>query len=111
MNIENAKEWLLKITNGGADNKGNDKQNEEQSTEIPEIPKDDNGNIFDPKNLGDYQKQVFYQVMKKVKEWIEYKENDTKMKKSMGKEYKLEAQFQPLYLTVAGGGGSEKLCW
>ena len=80
MNIENAKEWLLKITNGETDNKVNDKQNEEQSTEILETPKDDNGNIFDPKNLGDDQKQVFYQVMNKVKEWIEYKTNDTKMK-------------------------------
>ena len=49
--------------------------------------------------------------MKKVKEWIEYKENDTKMKESMEKEYKLETQFQPLHLTVAGGGGSGKVCW
>ena len=108
MNIENAKEWLLKIANGETDNKGNDKQNEVQSTEILEIPKDENGNIFDPKNLGDDQKQVFYQVMKKVKEWIEYKENDTKMKESIENEYKMKTQFQPLYLTVAGGGGSGK---
>ena len=80
----------MKIANGETDNKGNNKQNEVQSTEILEIPKDENGNILDPKNLGDDQKQVFYQVMKKVKEWIEYKENDTKMKESMGNEYKLE---------------------
>ena len=46
--------------------------------------------------------------MKKVKEWIEYTTNDTKMKESLGKEYKLETQFQPLYLTVAGDGGSGK---
>ena len=74
MNIENAKEWLLKITNGETGNKGkNEKQNEEHITEIIEIPKDDYANIFDPKNRGNDQKQVFYQVMKKVKEWIEYK--------------------------------------
>ena len=39
MNIENAKEWMLKIANSETDIKGNDKQNEEQRTEILEIPK------------------------------------------------------------------------
>ena len=68
MKIENAKEWLLKITNGETVNKGkNEKQDEEHITEILEIPKDDNVNIFDPKNLGNNQNQVFYQVMKKVR--------------------------------------------
>ena len=46
--------------------------------------------------------------MKKVKEWIEYKENETKMKESTGNKYKLKKQFQPLYLTLAGGRGSGK---
>ena len=68
----------MKIVNGEAGIEGNDKQNKEKSIEILEIPKDNNGNIFDPKNLGDDQKQVFYQVIKKLKEWIEYKTNNTK---------------------------------
>ena len=55
----------MKIANSETDIKGNDKQNEEHITEILKLPNDDNGNIFDPKNLGDDQKQVFYQVMKK----------------------------------------------
>ena len=44
----------------------------------------------------------------KKKKWIEYKENYTIMKESIGNEYKMKAQFQSLYLTMAGGGGSGK---
>ena len=52
-----------------------------------EIPKDDGGNDFFPENLRSDRRQVFYQMFKKLKKWIEYKENEKRRKKELGKAY------------------------
>ena len=72
MTVKMAKTWLRKKTDF------NLIQDDDKKLEIP---KDDDGNNFLPKNLGSDQKQLFYQVFKKLKEWIEYKENEEQRKK------------------------------
>ena len=73
-----------------------------------EIPKNDGGNDFLPENLGSDQRQVFHHVLKKLKEWIEYKKKEEPLKKELGEMNQPSTPFQSLFLTVAGGGGKGK---
>ena len=98
MTAEMAKTWLLKKTDF------NLIQDDDKNLEIP---KDVDGNDFLPENLGSDRKQVFYHVFKTLKEWIEYKKEELR-KKELGEMYQPSTLFQPLFLTLAGGGGPEK---
>ena len=92
MNVEMAKTWLIRKT---------DVYLIQDDDKKLEIPKYNGVNGFLPENLGSDQKQVFYQVFKKLKEWIEYKKNEEQRNKEQGEAYQPSTLFHPLYLTVA----------
>ena len=55
------------------------------------------------------QLQVFYHVMSKIKEWVEWNilsDKKDRLPKIVNNKHK---NFKPLHLTVAGGGEVEKV--
>ena len=102
MTVDDASNWIMeraKLTSQ-ADSKV---EMDSLYTNQLDLPLKSDGTKYKPENLNDDQKQVFYYVMKFLKDWIEQKRmgNHT----STTNRHQSEKQF---LLTIAGEGGSGK---